>query len=105
MTSSINKTPMAAALMLGAALLLNGPMATKPAEAAVCFSGGQVYGKIASGVRQSKAKERARGKWRDAAIQYMGSTRAGNWNNAKYRGYHCNKKGIWYCRAIATPCM
>ena len=106
MTKSISPAPIAAALLLGAGLLLAIPTVSNPVEAAtVCFRGGQVYGKIASGIRQSKAKERARGKWRDAAIRYMGSTRAGNWNSAKYRGYSCTKKGIWYCRAIATPCM
>lgn len=74
------------------------------AEAKVCYKGGQAYGKVASGVRQSKAKERARGKWRDYAVKLMGTTRV-NWSSAMYQGYSCKKKGIWYCRAIATPCL
>jgi hypothetical protein len=74
------------------------------ASAKYCFKGGQVYGKVASGVRKSKAKERARKKWRDYAVKLMGTTRVG-WDWAEYRGYSCDKKGIWYCRAIATPCL
>lgn len=74
------------------------------ASALTCHSGGQAYGKVASGVSISKAKERARGKWRDYAIQLMGTSRV-SWNQAKYRGYSCDKKGLWYCRAIATPCI
>jgi hypothetical protein len=95
----------AAALTLGVALGGPGPLSLHEARAAsVCYKGGQAYGKVASGVRKSKAQERARGKWNDYARSLMGTSRA-NWNNAKYRGYHCDKKGIWYCRAIATPCI
>ena len=77
---------------------------TQAHAAAVCYKGGQAYGKRASGVRKSKAQERARKKWNEYAMSLMGTSRA-NWNNAKFKGYHCEKKGIWYCRAIATPCI
>ncbi|MBU2534060.1 MAG: hypothetical protein KKB37_15065 [Alphaproteobacteria bacterium] len=88
-----------------AGVLQFGPVGSVTAEAAsVCYKGGQAYSKQASGVRKSKAQERARGKWNDYARSLMGTSRA-NWNNAKYRGYHCKKSGIWYCRAIATPCI
>jgi hypothetical protein len=96
-----------AAAVLSFGLLQGGQpqLGVSEAQAAsVCFKGGQTYGKRASGVRKSKAQERARSKWNDYAMSLMGTSRA-NWNNAKYRGYHCNKKGIWYCRAIATPCI
>ena len=74
------------------------------ASALTCYSGGQAYGKVASGTTISKAKERARKKWRDYAIQLMGTSRV-SWDLAKYRGYSCNKAGLQYCRAIATPCL
>ena len=82
----------------------NSASGVSQAEAKSCFKGGQVYGKVASGVKKSKAQERARGKWRDYAMQLMGTSRVG-WDWAEYRGYSCDKKGIWYCRAIATPCV
>lgn len=101
-----NTVFLGAALSLGLAVAVAGMLASSPANAAgkVCYKGGQAYSKIASGARKSKAKERARRKWNDYAMRLMGTSRA-NWNNAKYRGYHCNRKGIWYCRAIATPCI
>ena len=95
---------LASAIGLGTPVV-PGPLGAGEAQAAaVCYSGGQAYSKVASGVRKSKAQERARGKWNDYAMSLMGTSRA-NWNNAKYKGYHCEKKGIWYCRAIATPCI
>lgn len=43
MTKSISPAPIAAALLLGAGLLLAIPTVSSPVEAAtVCFSGGQV---------------------------------------------------------------
>jgi hypothetical protein len=103
-TGSVTATK--AALLTAAFLFL--PLATPVGQAEAklqCFTGGQVYGKIASGVSKSKAKERARRKWGDAAEKYMGTSRARNWGNAKFQGHSCDKKGIWYCRAIATPCV
>lgn len=93
------------ALVYGLVQVGTVAISTSGASAAVCFKGGQAYGKAGVAAKQSKAKARGRKHWRNYAIKLMGTTRVG-WDWAKYRGYHCKKKGLlWYCNAIATPCV
>lgn len=63
-----------------------------------------VRGKKASAVKKSKAKKKARKKWSKKAVSVMGP-RSGNWDIATHKDYQCVRAGIWYCKAIAVPCM
>ena len=95
----------AGALVAVGLLTAGGQTMVSPAEAAYCHKHGQLVTKERTGTRQSKAKERARDTWNKAARKLMGTSRV-HWNWAKFRGQPCRKKaGLWYCRAVATPCL
>lgn len=95
----------AVATCLAATALVALPVVTSSTAtaAAICHNY-IVTGSRASGVRQSKAKQRARKKWRDKAVSVKGG-RWGDWSIASHKSYDCRRAGIWYCNAKAVPCL
>lgn len=95
----------AIAASVATAGLMVQPMVTQStAEAAAICHNYIVTGARASGVREAKAKQRARKKWRDKAVSIKGG-RWGDWSIASSKSYDCRRAGIWYCNARAVPCL
>lgn len=98
---------LAAFVVVLAALLMTSPAhAMRPTQSAPsnCSCKTFLHGGEARALRESKARQRARGKWELKAIGAAG-VRYRDWANAKVRHYDCRKKGRWhYCRAAAYPC-
>lgn len=67
-----------------------------------CKSGFE--GPLAVRVRKSKARERARIKWRNA-VERKYNQRYTTIARSEEPHYHCKKKaGTWRCRFVARPC-
>jgi hypothetical protein len=75
------------------------PNVTKPEN---CKS--FIHGNAGKAWTQSKAKQRARGKWETRAL-FEAGLKFNNWGIAKDKHYDCSKHGKWYhCMAAAYPC-
>ncbi len=62
------------------------------------------HSKTAKAKKQSKAKQRARGKWESLARKTYGWSYR-KWSKAKFKHYDCTKPGgWWHCKAAAYPC-
>lgn len=77
-----------------------------PAASQFCHGHKSVTGRTGIASKQSKAKERARRKWRERVRWLMPwSWGQADWGKAKERSYSCKKKhGTWRCKASGIPC-
>ncbi len=97
--------------LLALAVTLSVPATTlysSGAQAKTCWPYGRITGREGRALKKSRAKKRARRKWRTKVI---GTATAGwgyrHWGLAENRIYlwGCTKSGRWHkCKARATPC-
>ncbi len=65
---------------------------------------GFTHSATAKAKKNSKAKQRARGKWESRARSNYGWSYR-KWSRGKFKHYDCSKPGgWWHCKAAAYPC-
>lgn len=95
-----------AALVAGLAAATTAAQAHRPTESPPAGASCKTYihGGTGRAWSESKARQRARGKWETSALFHAGY-RFRKWDWSEHRHYDCSKHGKWHhCIAAAYPC-